>query len=291
MKINVQLDLDKAYDTMGMHIQRMVNGFGLKFPIDFAFIKMRNFDKEFADMVFRYKNQVYAILMDIVHNNEHISLQTDKTQKFIKYAKENNLVPCIFPIVMDFVPTVGEHGYGVYLTENKKPKINYSVSAPNTWNLINIETSEQVNPLQSLSNTPVEMSDYELENFSVLVASQELEQAGYYVDIISDMPDACPQIIFKTPKGEELWCAVVCSTKYDTENIDEYKKIFDKNCKSHNVKEDAFFTEFMNNHKGVLFAVYVKNSLRTDIEHRYKYKYIPFSEITDKPLPWYKKMV
>ena len=133
------------------------------------------------------------------------------------------------------------------------------------------------------------MSDYELGNFSVLVASQVLEQAGYYVDIISDMPDAYPQIIFKTPKGKELWCAVICSAEYDTENVDEYKKIFDKNCKSHNTKEDAVFSEFMNNHEGVLFAVYVKNSLRTDIEHGYKYKYIPFSEITDKPLPWYKK--
>ena len=280
MEMNLLLDLDRAYDTMGMHIQGMVNKLGLKVPEDFAFIKMQHFEKEFADMVFRYKNQIYAILMDVTSDKNHISLETDKVERFTKVAKQNNLIPCIFPITLEFKPINGEHGWGIYLAENEIPRdTEYSVKNPKTWNLINIETNELVNPVELSSDAPIEMSDYELGNFSILVAMQELSQRGFGVDVVSDMPDCYPQILFKTKEGQEGWCAVVYSTKYDTEQTEEYQKVFERNSKLHNLAKDTAFGRFVGTHIGILFCVYVKNSLRTGMEHGYKYKYMPLTEI------------
>ena len=280
MRINVQLDLNRAQDVMGLHIQSMVEKYKLKKLTDFAFIKMHTLEDEFADMVFRYKNQVYAILMDVTHGNEHITLKPNKVKKFIAAAKRYNLVPCVFPITMNFEPIHSEHGYGVVFEEGEVPKNTaYFVTNPDTWNLFNIEKFNQVNPLELSSDTPIEMSDYELGNFSVFAASRVLEQAGFHVDVFSDMPDRYPQILFITGNGRKGWCSVVYSTKYDVDNVDEYKKIFNKNSKSHNPKKDADLYEFMNMHEGILFCAYIKNSLRTDKEHGFRYKYMPFPKI------------
>jgi hypothetical protein len=272
MNINVKLDMHKAYDTMGLHIQAMVTKYGLKFPDDFSFIKMHPIDNEFVDMVFRYKNKTFAILMDITHHGTPVSPQASKIKEFIKISKENDLIPCVFPIEMEFQATSGEHGYGVYLSEGCTPNTEYSVKDKSSWNLFDVDTNKSINPIEISTDKPVEMSDYELDNFAVLVAAQELEKVGFHVYICSDIPGNYPQILFETPDGQRGWCAVVGSRKYDIEETTEYKKILDKN------KKLPLLEAFMSTHEGVLFCVYIKNSLRTDKEHGYKFKFLPISK-------------
>ena len=270
MNIIIPLDVEKAYNLMGMHIQGIVNKLDLKYPIDFSFIKSHPFDKEFADMVFRYKNQVYAILMDINYNGKHVSLSESKKQDFINISKQNNLIPCVFPIILQFKSTDDEYGHGTHITELKTPDTEYSVVNPDSWNFINAETSEYVNPLEKFSDKPMNMSDYELYNFSVLVASQMFEQKGFIINTISDIPTFYPQIIFKDQSGQEYWCIIAYSTEHDIDRTDEYKKMFKKHM-SDAIQNDVHFADFVDRHDGILFSLYIKNSSRTDTEHNYKY--------------------
>lgn len=270
MDMMIPLDIKKAYDLMGMHIQSMSTKFNFKYPMDFSFIKLHPFDEEFADMVFRYKNQVFAILMDITYNEKHISLSESKKHDLINIAKQNNLIPCIFPITLKFKSTDNEHGHGVQLTELDIPDIEYYIANQDDWNLINAETSKCVNPLELSSDSQTEMSDYELYNFSVSVAIQVLEQKGFIIKTVSDMPEYYPQIILKNNAGQEFWCDIAYSTEHDTDKTDEYKKIFKEHL-SKAVKNNVHFAEFMATHDGILFSLYIKNSSRTDTEHNYKY--------------------
>lgn len=271
MDIMIPLNTNKAYDTMGMHIQDMANKLKLKYPVDFSFIKLCPCDKEFTDMVFRYKNQVYAILMDITHNGKHIASETNNKRDFIKVAKENNLIPCLFPIALEFKPTTDEHGHGIHLTEFEMPELEYTVVKSDTWNLINAETNEPVNPLDIASDEPIKMSDYELYNFAVLVASQLLEEKGAVIKSISDIPGYYPQIILNDDSDKEYWCIIAYSTEHDIDAQTSYKK----QLHAHFLKaiKNADMVNFMATHDGVLFSLYIKDSLRTDIEHRYKYHF------------------
>ena len=269
MDIMIPLN-EKAYDVMGMHIQSMVNKLKLKQPEDFSFIKIRPCDEEFADMVFRYKNQVYAILMDINYNEKHVYLSDDRKRDFIKIAKQNNLIPCLFNIKIDLQPEETEHGYGVKVSEFEMPDIKYSLQNSDAWNLTNAETNKPVNPLDMASDESIVMSDYELYNFAVLVASQLLEQQGLIIKSISDMPEYYPQMILKNHEGREFWCIIAYSTKYDTDEMELYKEMF-KDYVLKATNNNNSFADFMGMHDGILFSLFVKNTSRTDVEHNYKY--------------------
>lgn len=256
----------KVRDTVGLHIQNIAFKHNLIIPDDFSFIKIEPLFPAFDDMNFRYKNKIYSILFEVINNGRSL-LEEHKKYKQIQIAKNNNLIPCVFPINMDFIEEAGPHGYGVYVNSDGKAKVKFSTQNKDGWNLFNTETGEPVDPLVLSNDTPVTMSFYERMNFSVFVARQLIDQIGGRIRQISDMPGHYPQIVYENPSGESCWCEVHFSD--NDKELDQRWfdcAMFITSNKDHNVE--------MTGKDGLYIMIQIKNLDRNDKEHGYKYRYI-----------------
>lgn len=194
----------EAYDLVGNHIQKMIG----ERTSDFTWIRAEPTRPSFDDLNFRYKNQVFSVLIKIfdkVSGKEIIT--TGREAMFEKCTKENNLVPCIFPIDFELVPTT-EPFWGYKLEPYKTPAHKLTPQNPDDWNLFRFKTHEKIDPIKLASDTPVLMSDYEMQNFAIQIVRNQLKKDGFKLESFCDAPGITPQVWFQDKNGKMCWVCV-----------------------------------------------------------------------------------
>lgn len=198
---------------------------------DFHWIKAELTSPSFDDLTFGYKNKVFSVLIDFVRPVRHILRQMtvesllpqDRIEQFLTTAKENNLVPCLFPIYRDGLKpmTIG-------------------------WNLLHAKTHEWLQPEKMATNERTPLSKWELNNFAIQVVRQYIEDNGDKICSFCDMIGIEPQIWFENKKGERCW--VVVKQIDDATDNDYHKWLGLENVSTTIKKHDGFFAgvEFRN---------------------------------------------
>lgn len=76
-----------------------------------------------------------------------------------------------------------------------------------SWGLIHARTLEPVDPESLVTSEPIEMTDWELQDFAVQAVAQMLERDGIEVTQVQGAPDVDPSIWFEGEQGLE-WVVV-----------------------------------------------------------------------------------
>ena len=171
----IPLDMEslfaEAHNLAGRHIQKMIG----ENKADFTWIRPEITNPSFDDLNFRYKNQVFSVLISMKRDGQEM-LEPRRVGPFIRETKANNLVPCIFPVDLEFVAVDSPHGWGVVIEPGKNPSHELRMKDPTGWNLFHVETNEKINPLEMADDTPVLMSDYEMQNFAIQIVRNQLKK-------------------------------------------------------------------------------------------------------------------
>jgi len=177
------------------------------------------------DLTFGYKNQVFSVLIDFVKPVRHLfkkmTLESLTSQKrlddFLTAARENNLVPCLFPIYRDGLKPLTAMGR----------------------NLLHAETHKWIHPEAMASDERTPMSKWELNNFAIQVVRQYIEKDGNKILSFCDVLGVEPQVWFENKKGERCWVVVKHIT--DPEDNDYHKWIGLEDVSSTLKDYDGFF--------------------------------------------------
>lgn len=191
------------------------------FPNDvnrFDMLRWENTLPNFADFIFSYGNQVFAVIVVNANiRNNQIAMELDEREDiFVSICKENNLIPCAFPIIF----------------KDDKPLFlgaNYHNVA---WNLIDVLSGKFIDPADEVTNELIEKSDWEIQDWAISITLQELENKGFKILSFISMPGIQPQIWFKDNSGKPCWVTVLGTKCSDRINIslDGYsKELFDYN--------------------------------------------------------------
>jgi hypothetical protein len=91
------------------------------------------------------------------------------------------------------------------------------------WNLYDVEGNELVDPFELATEEPMEMSDWELRNFSIQVVRNHIEKKGHEVLSFCDLPEVNPQIWFRDSEEKISWVVVQYSTDKEISKGDSWK--------------------------------------------------------------------
>ena len=141
----------------------------------------------FEDFTFAFRNQVFPVLVLRADDKGRLLNPPARLEALRRESERNNLVPCVFPI------------------RDKTGRPFF----PGTWNLINPFTGEKIDPFAVSSDSPVEISDWELRNWAVNIVWQYLDREGLEKLSYCDAPGIYPQIWFRDKDGKACWIDVL----------------------------------------------------------------------------------
>ena len=191
-----------AWKITGLHLQKLFNEYN---KIEnsqgngFNWLRTKIITPSFDSMTFRYKNQVFSILIDLIEfdDDKVISKTTQAAKDLqIKICAENNLLPCLFKIKI----------------RNMKP-------ATGSWNLFDTRTDKKINLFDLVSDTPIEISDWELSNWAVSTVRNYLERDGNKIISFNDSPGISPNVFFEDKSGNKNWVLISVNGKQQNSNV------------------------------------------------------------------------
>ncbi|MCR5265581.1 MAG: hypothetical protein K6E29_03195 [Cyanobacteria bacterium RUI128] len=103
----------------------------------------------YDNLSFKYKNQIFSVLIDIQNKDGHSFLPADKIKPQLEVAKQNNFIPCIFPVI---VPEI-ENFHSIEQLKLKN----------NGWNLYHTESKQEITPEDITGDEQIETSDTEFQ--------------------------------------------------------------------------------------------------------------------------------
>lgn len=161
---------------------------------DFEWNRYLHTCPSFDDMNFRYKNNIFSVLVEIHYNGIKLPIDPEYKETMLKITKENNLIPCIFPIE---------------ITDDFK---EYNIRPiTDGFNLFNLETRELIDPIKMASNKQVQCSKYELKNKAIRLISDLLEDNGFTFSRYFDdpyFPSNYPNLWFLDENDMPCWVLV-----------------------------------------------------------------------------------
>ena len=137
-----------AWSITGKYLQKIFNQYNQVENIQkfgFNWLRTKIISPTFDSMNFRYKNQVFSILVDLIDFIDYdIESQTTENAKNlqIEICNKNNLIPCLFKIK----------------TKNMQP-------ATGGWNLFDTRNDKKINPFDLTSDELIPISNWELLNW------------------------------------------------------------------------------------------------------------------------------
>ena len=188
-------EFKQAWGAAGRHIQNQA---------DSGFNWLRaNLNPPMAEhLSFRIGNQIFFIFVEAAEFNYEVDGKLFET-----VCKEANAIPCLMPM---------SKSLGKWQPQNQG------------WGFINTESSKAINPLDSVSNELIEMTDWELHDFAIQIVCSSLEKEGK--NIFSKQPsrEIDPSIWFQDESGPH-YVVVRAARHPDTEialprNINDIKK-------------------------------------------------------------------
>ena len=91
------------------------------------------------------------------------------------------------------------------------------------WNLYDVEGHELMDPFELATEDPMEMSNWELKNFSIQVVRNHIEEKGHEVLSFCDLPEVNPQIWIRDLEEKISWVIVQYSTGKEVPKADSWK--------------------------------------------------------------------
>lgn len=162
---------------------------------DYRWLKTAYTYPFFEHFTFAYKNQVFCVLVDLIINEIH-SLDEKAIDCLLTISKSNNLIPCIFPVVINSIDS-NTLSNEICMTPVFKG-----------WNLIHAETKQIINPKQIGNDSLTPMSDWEMLDFAIKVVIDQIEKEGGRIESHSNMPKVFPNIWFIDKTGKRSWVIV-----------------------------------------------------------------------------------
>lgn len=173
----------------------------------FAWLQSTLLHPAFQHLCFRYKNQVFSVLIALGKNcTAYVSQQDYDNQ--IRECKQYNMVPCVIPLdADDFHPLLG------------KNHLRYT------------DHDFSVNIRLHSSNEPIKMSDWEIQDMGIQVVRDDITRNGGTIDSYCNVPGINPQIWFTDKNGQRCYVVVVAHiANIDTNkplNVKMYTKLAD----------------------------------------------------------------
>ncbi|HQM51192.1 MAG TPA: hypothetical protein PLJ71_21125 [Candidatus Hydrogenedentes bacterium] len=177
----------KARNIAGLRLQEQFNKNNgcVEESRDYKWIKAELTCPSFDHLTFGYKNQVFSVLVDL-RDSQQSYLSRQERDRFITATTENNLVPCLFPIMLpELKPAHAE------------------------WNLTHITTGKSVVPNEVATDENMPMSEWELHNFVIQIVRNHLEHdKRSRILSFCDILQINPQIWFDDAAGNTCWVLV-----------------------------------------------------------------------------------
>lgn len=181
----------KAFSVTGRYLQNIFSRYNQveNVPKDgFNWLRTQIVSPTFDSMNFRYKNQVFSVLVDLVDiiDSKIVSYFSQKAKNLqVKICKENNLIPCTF-----------------------KVKIGSLQPATEGWNLFHTATNKKINPIECVSDELIPISEWELLNWGINVVMNDLKENGNKILSFTDSPEISPNIWFENKVKNKNWVHV-----------------------------------------------------------------------------------
>jgi hypothetical protein len=200
------LSFKRAWQAAGSHIQRQGQG-------SVNWIRA-NLNPPMAEhLSFLIGNKLFFIFVEAAEFTfEH------RHSLFLKVAKEATAIPCIMPM--------SEH-------------ISEYLPAVTGWGLIHAETRKEVNPLDLVTDEPLEISDWELHNFAIQVVKSSLEKEGKNVFSAQSSLHIDPSVWFEE-SGKAFW-VVVRAVRYPEKDANIPPNIRDIESSCSHMGEGGYF--------------------------------------------------
>lgn len=123
---------------------------------------------------------------------------------------------CVMPMrrvttgLTNGLPQANEHGFGVHVTNIKR---EWRPAAPG-WGLVDLHTGEAVHPLELPTDERIPMTDWEVYDFAVQVAREQLQKEGKKILSWNSDPEAHPALWFEDGGRQcGLWCRLSASRR------------------------------------------------------------------------------
>ena len=139
---------------------------------------------------FRYENQVFSILIDIVDFNNNSLIPPEFIKRQLGESKKNNLIPCTFRV------KVADMSEPIYET------------VEDGWNLIHTETKNEIIPEELISDKKVLMSEWELHNFALMQMRYIMKQSNIEIMSFQDIIGVDPQLWYRDENGNQCWVVI-----------------------------------------------------------------------------------
>lgn len=190
-----------AFYVTGKYLQNFFNKYNQVKNMNkdgFKWLRTKIISPTFDSMNFRYKNQIFSILIDLVDivDGEIVSCVSDTAKNLqINICRKNNLIPCTFKI-----------------------KIKNLQPATTGWNLFHTSNNKKINPLELASDSLIQISDWELLNWGISTVMNDLEQKGKKILSFTDALDVSPNIWFEDKYKSKNWIHVSVNGKQKEPN-------------------------------------------------------------------------
>lgn len=172
--------LPRALKSAGYFIQQEVKSMTTN-SHDFAWIQSTLLSPAFQHLCFRYKNNVYSILIGL-QKGETLFVRTQDMTNQKNVCLKNNMIPCVIPLD----------------EETLKPVLSGS-------HMFNTQTFEQV----SIEEGDVtEMSQWELMDFAIQMVKNHITQQGCKLMSYCNVPEIVPQLWFEDKLGQASYVIV-----------------------------------------------------------------------------------
>jgi len=165
----------------------------LKHPNDAYGVKAGFTWPSFENIVFGFKNQVFAVIVDMVGYEGRQSYLSERMRMNLqRNSCANNLVPCLFKVHVDV----------------KKGEVKGMCG--DGWNLFHAISEEKVDVEGLGGDEPIEMSDWELQECAIqVVMDYGIRKEGKYkISSYSNAPEVDPQIWMVDKYGNMKWVMV-----------------------------------------------------------------------------------
>jgi len=177
-----------ARDFAGNHIQQFINS-----NPDYKWYKIEYTHPCFDHFSFKYKNQIFSILVDIRNPDGKSFLPPEFLKRQLNEAEKNNLVPCVFPVVID---------------NPDDPALNTIKIVGDGINLFHTVKKTPIIPEDIGTDEKILMSHWEKHNYAIMQARLVLKEKGVKVVSFQDIPVVNPQLWMLNDVGEKCWVVV-----------------------------------------------------------------------------------
>jgi len=185
----------QAWSVAGLYLQKKFNEYNKSEEVNqgFTWLKTKLTRPSFDSFSFRYKNQVFSVLIDLIEliDLDFISQTTGMAKKLqIDFCNENNMIPCLFKVKKrNFQPVTGG------------------------WNLFDTRDGKKINPFELAGSKLVKISDWEMLNWGVNFVVEKIMNEGNKILSFTDAPGISPNIWFEDKKGDKHWVQVSVNGK------------------------------------------------------------------------------